>query len=221
MFDRYLVPIIQYPLRYAARLCIRLRIFENTVTCMGIGTTILILVTLWMNWYIAALCFVVINRICDGLDGAIARERKTQSASGGFIDIVIDFFFYGSVPLGMALSNSSEFAFPSILVLFFYMLSGVIFMASSSAAATLDMSSDVFAKKSLFYSVNLIEGSETIIFSMLCCLFPHRYPIVAYIMAGLLFVSLPFRVYMHFKKFKAIELIRSENTIHNSSNKMT
>lgn len=99
MFDKYLVPIVQYPLRYAARLCVRLGIYENTVTCMGIGTSILILFTLWMQWYLLALCFVVINRMCDGLDGAIARERNTKSVSGGFIDIVIDFFFMAAFPV--------------------------------------------------------------------------------------------------------------------------
>lgn len=112
----------------------------------------------------------------------------------------------------MTLSNSSEFAFPSVFVLFFYMLSGVIFMASSSAATALSISSGSFAHKSLYYSCNVIEGSETIAFSILCCIFPQWYCALAYIMAGLLFVSLPLRAYLHFKYFKAVELMHSGKT---------
>ncbi len=211
MFDKYLVPLVQHPLRHIARVCLRLGISETAVTLIGVLTSLVVLVSLWLQWHALALCFVFVNRLCDGLDGAIARESHRQSASGGFIDIVIDFVFYGSVPLGMALSNPQAFALPSTTVLFFYMLSGVIFMAASSAAATLGMSSQDFASKSLYYSINLIEGAETIVFSVLCCVFPQWYRALAYTMAGLLLLSLPPRVYAHFKVFKSTEGLQSQS----------
>ncbi|MFX6950021.1 CDP-alcohol phosphatidyltransferase family protein, partial [Acinetobacter baumannii] len=44
----------------------------------------------------AALVLILVNRLCDGLDGAIARARGRTDA-GGFLDITADFVFYGAL----------------------------------------------------------------------------------------------------------------------------
>ena len=45
------------------------------------------------QYYLLALLFILLNRIGDGLDGAIARQTQTSDA-GGFLDICLDFIFY-------------------------------------------------------------------------------------------------------------------------------
>ena len=50
------------------------------------------------------LILIFIGRICDGLDGAVAKQTK-QTDFGGFLDIVLDFAFYGMIPLAFALLN--------------------------------------------------------------------------------------------------------------------
>ena len=50
----------------------------------------------------AALLLFILNRLFDGLDGAVARATR-RTDRGGFLDIVFDFAVYGAVPLAFAL----------------------------------------------------------------------------------------------------------------------
>jgi len=55
---------------------------------------------------IRALFFWALNRLLDGLDGAVARRRGVTSELGGFLDMLGDFLVYSSIPIscGMAVS---------------------------------------------------------------------------------------------------------------------
>ncbi|MGT4046616.1 CDP-alcohol phosphatidyltransferase family protein [Escherichia coli] len=46
-----------------------------------------------LGWYLAALVVILLNRLLDGLDGALARRRGLTDA-GGFLDISLDFLFF-------------------------------------------------------------------------------------------------------------------------------
>ena len=52
------------------------------------------------GWALAAL---LLSRMCDGLDGAVARLTQPTDF-GGYLDIVCDFLFYAFVPFCFALS---------------------------------------------------------------------------------------------------------------------
>ncbi|MGQ7148234.1 CDP-alcohol phosphatidyltransferase family protein, partial [Escherichia sp. SS-MK2] len=56
-----------------------------------------------LGWYLAALVVILLNRLLDGLDGALARRRGLTDA-GGFLDISLDFLFYALVPFGFILA---------------------------------------------------------------------------------------------------------------------
>ena len=60
--------------------------------------------------------FILLNRLADGLDGAIARATSL-SDRGGYLDIVLDFLFYGAIPLGFALASPSQNALPAAVLL--------------------------------------------------------------------------------------------------------
>lgn len=60
-----------------------------------------------LGWYPAALIAIVLNRLLDGLDGALARRRGLTDA-GGFLDIALDFLFYALVPFGFALAAPAD-----------------------------------------------------------------------------------------------------------------
>jgi phosphatidylglycerophosphate synthase len=53
---------------------------------------VLALPFLALRWYGAALAAILLNRLLDGLDGALARRRGLTDA-GGFLDISLDFLF--------------------------------------------------------------------------------------------------------------------------------
>ncbi len=205
MFDKYLLVITKYPLSVFARICIKYNISPNMVTVGSLFFALSMFVGLWRGWFVFALIVAVCNRIMDGLDGSIARISNTKSVSGGFLDIVIDYVFYAAVPLGMAFYSPNRFAIIGSVVLFTYTLSGVTFMASSSAAAKLSLRSTAFSQKSIYYPINLIEGGETIIFSFLVCIIPQYFFVLGLIMALSIMCSLPFRIWLHYKTFRENE----------------
>ena len=51
--------------------------------------------------YLAALMFWILNRLFDGLDGAIARIHQRQTDLGGYIDILSDFIIYAAIPISL------------------------------------------------------------------------------------------------------------------------
>jgi len=57
---------------------------------------------LWQQRYGLGFLLWFINRVFDGLDGAVARMRGTQSDFGGYLDIVVDFVVYALIPVGLA-----------------------------------------------------------------------------------------------------------------------
>ena len=55
--------------------------------------------------FAAALIFLLLNRLADGLDGAVARQTA-PSALGAYIDIVSDFLLWALLPDPIALNWS-------------------------------------------------------------------------------------------------------------------
>lgn len=90
MFDRYLHPRVKPLLNQMVAHLDRPAITPDRISLGGFVVGVLALPFLAMQWYYAALIVIVINRLCDGLDGALARRRGLSDA-GGFLDIALDF----------------------------------------------------------------------------------------------------------------------------------
>ena len=65
--------------------------------------------------YGAALLVILLNRLIDGLDGAIARQGR-PTPFGGYLDIVCDMAFYAAVPLGFALASPANALWAALLL---------------------------------------------------------------------------------------------------------
>ena len=75
-----------------------------------------------------ALGLLALNRVGDGLDGAVAgASRRTDR--GGFLDIVCDFAFYGAVPLAFAVRDPAANALAAAALLFAFYVNGASFLA--------------------------------------------------------------------------------------------
>ena len=71
--------------------------------------------------------------LADGLDGALAR-RLGPTDLGGYLDIVLDFFFYAGVPFFFAVGRP-EFALPAAFLVFSFVGTGSSFLAFAAVAA--------------------------------------------------------------------------------------
>ena len=170
-----------------------------TLTGLGLGLTAALMIVLQIDG--AALVLFGLNRLLDGLDGAIARSTR-RTDRGGFLDIVLDFAIYGAIPLAFALREPGVFALPAAVLLFSFYVNGASFLAFAAVAAKRGMSSDIRGIKSIYFTAGFMEGTETILFFAAMILFSQHFPILAYAFAGLTVMSALARITLAWHAFR-------------------
>ena len=183
MLDAKLRPLIDPPLNAVGRMLARLGVTANGLTfaglALGLGGAAAIALG-HIGWGLALICA---NRLADGLDGAVARVRG-PSDLGGYFDIVADFAFYVSIPLGFGILSPAN-TLPALVLVASFVLTGVSFLAFAVIAAKRGAETEAHGKKSFFYSTGLAEGTETIAVFIAMCLIPAWFAGLAYGYAAL------------------------------------
>jgi phosphatidylglycerophosphate synthase len=194
MLDRYTVGLVKRPLQILAEYLKKAGISADQVSLAAFIVGLLVLPLLYKQFYLAALVCIIINRIGDGVDGALARMTGVSDA-GGFLDIVLDFFFYSAVVLGFALADSAANGLAAATLLLSFVGTGSSFLAFAIMAERRGIENIVYPHKGIYYLQGLAEGTETIIFFVLCCLFPSSFAMLAYSFAALCFITTLSRIY--------------------------
>jgi len=201
MLDRHLHPRLKPLLN---RLVMRLDkpgISPDGITLIGFAIGVLALPFLALGWYLAALVAIVLNRLLDGLDGALARRRELTDA-GGFLDIALDFLFYALVPFGFALADPALNALPAAWLLFAFIGTGSSFLAFATLAAKHDIGNPGYAHKSFYYLGGLTEGTETFLLFVLFCLFPAHFAWLAWVFGALCWLTTATRIWSGYLTLK-------------------
>jgi phosphatidylglycerophosphate synthase len=178
-------------------------ISPDGVTLVGFAIGVLALPFLALGWYLPALVVIVINRLLDGLDGALARRRGLSDA-GGFLDIALDFLFYALVPFGFILADPLTNALAGSWLLFAFIGTGSSFLAFAALAAKHNIDNPGYAHKSFYYLGGLTEGTETIALFVLSCLFPQYFVWMAWIFGGLCWLTTLTRVWSGYLTLKRV-----------------
>ena len=179
MLDGALRRFLDPPLEAMARPLAAAGISANAMTLGGFALGMLALPLLAAGAYSAALLAILVNRLADGLDGAIARNRGPTDL-GAYLDIICDFVFYGAVVFGFVLA-APENQLPWAFLLLTFIGTGGSFLAFATFASRRRLETNARGLKSLYYLGGLTEGSETIGLFVLCCLFPQAFGIFAWI----------------------------------------
>ena len=129
-----------------------------------------------------------LNRLADGLDGAIARVRG-RSDFGGYLDITCDFAVYGAVPAACALPDPAANGAAAAVLLTSFYVNGTAFLGFAMLADRHRIETRAQGLKSLYYVGGLLEGGETIVFLALICALPGLFAPAAWIFASLCFVT--------------------------------
>lgn len=183
MLDARLRPLIDPPLNRAGALLARAGVTANALTFTGLALGLGGAAAIAFGHIGWGLVLIIANRLADGLDGAVARARG-PSDLGGYFDIVADFAFYVSVPVGFGLLAPAN-TLPALVLVASFVLTGVSFLAFAVIAAKRGATSEAHGKKSFFYSTGLAEGAETIAVFIAMCLWPAWFPLLAYAYAFL------------------------------------
>ena len=184
MLDTVTRPLINRPLNSAGRMLARRGVTANTVTIAGLLIGLLAAVAIAMHYFVVAFALIIANRIADGVDGAVARAGAPTDR-GGYLDIVVDYVFYGSVPLAFAIADPAQNALPAAALLAGFCLTCSSFLTFATIAAKRGLETEAHGRKSFFYSTGLVEGTETIAFFLLMTALPAWFPALAWIFAAL------------------------------------
>lgn len=193
MLDPAARRLIDPPLNRMGRQIARYGVGADAVTLVGLGIGLCAASAVAVGAFGAALALLLLSRLADGLDGAVARAtRKTDF--GGYLDIAADFFFYGAFPLGFAIYAPSDNALAAAVLLTSFYVNGTSFLGYAILAEKHGLKTDSRGEKTLYFSNGLLEGTETILFFVLLCLLPGLFALLAYVFGALCFVTAVLRV---------------------------
>ena len=200
MLDARLLPLQRRLTHPPAELLHGLGVRPDHITLAGFAIGILALPAIWAGFYGIGLVLILINRVADGLDGAVAR-MGTPTDRGAFLDIALDFVFYAAVPLGFALADPSRNALPAAVLIFSFVGTGSSFLAFSVLAEKRRLTAEDFPTKGLCYLGGLTEGFETILFFVAFCLWPGAFIWLAYLFAAMALITTVARWMMGWQVF--------------------
>jgi phosphatidylglycerophosphate synthase len=200
MFDVALRRLVDPALIRMAGCIARTRISANMLTISGAGLALGAAFSVTQLNFTAALVFILLNRIVDGLDGAVARING-PTAFGGYLDTICDYIFYLSIPIAFGLTSAIN-QIPALLLVASFTLTAVSFLAFAAIAARQTSGDGAHGPKAFIYSTGLMEGAETIAFFILFCLFPSFFPTLAIIFAALCLLTVVQRVILAAKSFR-------------------
>ncbi|MBO6853635.1 MAG: CDP-alcohol phosphatidyltransferase family protein [Marivivens sp.] len=204
MLDAKARRIIDPPLNRLGALLARAGVSADAVTLVGLSLGIFAAICIAVGSFGWAILLIVLNRLADGLDGAIARATR-RTGFGGYLDITSDFLFYGAIPLGFALYEPSTNAVAAAFLLLSFYVNGASFLGYAILAEKSGMKTRAQGVKSLYYSDGLLEGTETIAFFLLICLFPAAFVWFGAVFAALCFATAALRLYAAKQVFVAVD----------------
>lgn len=160
----------------------------NTVTLIAFAIGIVAAFAIANRYFLIGLVLLLLSRIGDGLDGAVARQSK-KTDFGGYLDIVLDFAFYGMIPAAFIFANPEQNALSGALLILSFYVTGASFLAYAILAEKHGLESQERGSKSIYFTTGLAEATETIVVFVAFCLFPTWFAPIAWFYTAICFYT--------------------------------
>ena len=199
MLDRFATALLRPAVTAGARGLVRAGVGANAVTLVGFA------LGLWAAWlitqqqYLEGALVILLSRLCDALDGAVARLTQPSDA-GGFLDIALDFLFYAAIPLAFAVANPAANALPAAVLLASFIGTGSSFLAFAVMAEKRGLTDTALPGKSFYFLGGLTEATETIAVFAAMCIWPEHFAVLAYGFAALCAITTGMRVWWGYRR---------------------
>jgi len=201
VLDSAIQQVLKPVLNRIARGLVRAGIGANALTFIGFAIGMAAAVAIVFQHFMAGLVLLLLSRLMDGLDGAVARLTHPTDR-GGFLDITLDFLFYASIPLAFALANPAQNALPAAVLLASFMGTASSFLAFAIVAAQRGLASTALPDKSFYFLGGLTEATETIAAFVAMCLWPQWFAPIAYGFAALCAITTALRIGWGWQRFR-------------------
>jgi len=194
VLDAAALKLLRPAMVVVARFLMAAGVGANAVTVAGFALGTAAALAIASGHPLWGLALLLASRLCDGLDGAVARLTEPTDA-GAFLDITLDFVFYASIPLAFAVAQPAANALPAAVLLAAFIGTGSTFLAFAALAAKRGLASAALPGKGLYYLGGLTEATETITCFVLMCLWPQHFAALAYGFAALCAVTIATRLW--------------------------
>jgi len=194
VLDAAALKLLRPAMVVVARFLVAAGVGANAVTVAGFALGTAAALAIASGHPLWGLALLLASRLCDGLDGAVARLTEPTDA-GAFLDITLDFVFYASIPLAFAVAEPAANALPAAVLLAAFIGTGSTFLAFAALAAKRGLASAALPGKGLYYLGGLTEATETITCFVLMCLWPQHFAALAYGFAALCALTIATRLW--------------------------
>ncbi|MFZ1815371.1 MAG: CDP-alcohol phosphatidyltransferase family protein [Rhizobiaceae bacterium] len=160
----------------------------NAVTLIAFGLGLSAMAAIASGQLLSGLVLVLASRLADGLDGAVARATRGTDF-GGFLDIVLDFAFYGMIPLAFVLLDPAANGLAGAFLITSFYVNGASFLAYAIMAEKRGLKTKARGTKSLFFTTGLAEATETLAVFCAMCLLPTWFGLLAWIFGAICFYT--------------------------------
>ena len=184
MMDRWVIARLRPGLEAGARGLVRVSIGADAVTWAGFAIGLAAAACIAHQAFVAGLLLLLISRLLDGLDGAVARLTQPTDR-GAFLDITLDFLFYASIPLAFAFADPARNALAAAVLLAAFIGTGSSFLAFAILAERRGLARTAAPSKGFFYLGGLTEATETLLAFGAMCLWPQAFPWIAGVFAAM------------------------------------
>lgn len=203
MFDRTASRLITPTIERLALWLRPLGIGANQMTLLGFATGMLAAGLIAAQHHAGAVVAILLSRLCDALDGAIARRAggSGPTDAGGFLDIALDFVFYASIPLAFALADPARNALAAAVLLAAFCGTMSSFLAFAVIAAKRRLDNLAWPQKSFYFLGGLTEATETLACFVAMCLWPAHFATLAFVFAALCAITTATRIWWGWRAF--------------------
>ena len=199
MFDAQIRPLMDRLLNPVGRSLAARGMKANHVTIIGVFFGLAAAVSVVFQLFDIAFWLILLNRVADGLDGAVARASMTTDF-GGYLDIVCDILFYSAIPFAFAVALP-ENSLASAFLIFSFIGTASSFLAFAIIAEKHNISTEIRGKKSFYYLGGLTEGGETILLLLAMVIWPSYFILMAFGFGLLCWVTTITRIYAAYRQF--------------------
>ena len=201
MLDRAATRLIRPAVNLLAGQLVRAGLGANQMTLAGfaIGMSAAVLVASGHTGL--AIGAILLSRLCDALDGAMARLTRVTDA-GGFLDITLDFLFYASIPLAFAVAQPEHNALAAATLLAAFAGTMSSFLGFAVIAAKRGLSNLDYPDKSIYFLGGLTEATETLAVFIAMCLWPQHFALLAYSFSALCAITTVMRLWWGWRSFR-------------------
>ena len=199
MLDAQIRPHMDRLLNPVGRSLAARGVMANHITIIGLLFGLAATVSVAFQLFDIAFWLILMNRVADGLDGAVARASMITDF-GGYLDIVCDFVFYSAIPFAFAVALP-ENALASAFLIFSFIGTASSFLAFAILAEKHNISTEIRGKKAFYYLGGLTEGGETILLLLAMVIWPSYFIFMAFGFGLLCWVTTITRIYAAYRQF--------------------